>query len=435
MNQPDIKLVGDPLTKKTSQENGFHEPDSGDPGEDSRITASPDGALSFMFGILGMLLWYTSVFETNLSELAAAAALWLIMGLGALAASLLNMVRGKMRGNMNLLACLLLGFFPGVNAAITMAAKLSGFSYQPKMIGAVYLVGSVFCLAMGIKRMDRPLYRAAGTFFLSAGMLLLSLWTILDWRLAGVLGGWCCFFFSLCMFYYGLSVLYFFMDARLPQGPVLASANQSGYGYKLDEAFVDARSARMRFFSDPGMILYFIMAVFGVMNFASGLWSMSLDEELAMGLVRLLLGTVYFCAALVLLLQGKPSGNITLINAVCFAFFSGGRKMMIVFEDALPFSVVGGMYGLLQFSAALYIAVFLLAYKGVPVYSYCMSWLSTSGLMLFGLSELLHLDFLSVIAAFCFLAFALLAVYSGLCATLPSLPQGKIFQGFAFVRR
>lgn len=393
-----------------------------------KIMASPDGALSFLFGIFALLIWYTTTHYPSQSELLTAGGLWLILSLGAEGASLLNMARGKIRGNINLLSSLLLGFFPGVNALVTLAAVRFGFPYTPRAIGLVYIIGACFFAGMFVLRMDRAAYRSLGTLAAALGMFLLGLGDVLGLRQLQTAGGWCCLIFAFYIFYYGLSVMYLFMGSHLPQGPSLRAPTKGkrNDAYKLDEEFENAPHAHLQNFSSPAMILAFISAVFGLLNFFSALYTMPLDEELAMGVIRLLLGSIHFLAAMVILFQGNHLGNITLISAVCFALFSGGRKVMNVLEQYIPVSSVSEMYGMLQLFAGLYIACFLPAMRKLPVYQLVTYWLSALGLMGFGLSELLGMDWLSVGSGFLFLLFSVLNIYKGISAMLPALPQGPM---------
>lgn len=109
--------------------------------------------------------------------------------------------------------------------------------------------------------------------------------------------------------------------------------------------------------------------------------------------------------------------------------------MIGVFESSLPISITPGMYGMLQLFAGMYISACLPAVKNQPLYQWIASWLSAIGLVFFGLSELLGLGFLSILAGWMYLAFAIISIYTGLSNIIPDLPQGKIWQGFAFLRQ
>lgn len=183
--------------------------------------ASPDGALSFLFGVFGLLVWYMTQVQATIELLLNVGLIWIVLSFGALCASLLNVYRGKPKGNVNLLATLLLGFFPGINTLVTFFAKMAGLDYTPRVFGLIYITGSIFCTGVMLKRLDKPVYRVLCTLFVSLGLFFLGLGDLLmNWKVMAV-GGWCMLLFSLLTFYYGLSVMYMLYHGHLPQGPVL----------------------------------------------------------------------------------------------------------------------------------------------------------------------------------------------------------------------
>lgn len=180
---------------------------------------SPDGALAFLFGIFALLMWYTSIDNRfNPATLLSLGMTWLILSSGALIASLINMIRGEQTGNMNLLATILLGFFPGINTLITLAAALLQHPYRPAACGIMYMVGSLFCMAAAWHRRTEPFYIFIKTVLVGTGLFLLGLGDVSGWQPPMAAGGWCLFGFALLSFYFGLSVLYPYFDSRLPQG-------------------------------------------------------------------------------------------------------------------------------------------------------------------------------------------------------------------------
>lgn len=180
--------------------------------------ASPDGALSFLFCVFGMLFWFSRTSALNSDALFSIGCIQIILGIGAFAASLLNMVRGKPRGNINLMATILLGFFPGFNTLISLIALSQNIHFQPRVYGLMYIVGAVFCIGVMIKRYEKPLYRFIGTFSIAAALLCIGISDFLLIPVFSVIGGWFMFVFSLEMFYFGISVMYSYYGSYLPQG-------------------------------------------------------------------------------------------------------------------------------------------------------------------------------------------------------------------------
>lgn len=188
---------------------------------------SPNGALAFLFGIFALLMWYVSV-ETsfNPATLLSIGMTWLILSLGALIASLINMIRGSQTGNMNLLATILLGFFPGINTLISLTASMMGHDYRPVAYGIMYMVGSLFCFAAAWHRRTAPLYICMKTVAVGQGLFLLGLGDVSGWRWSMIAGGWCLFAFALMSFYFGLSKMYPYFGASLPQGRALVERSK-----------------------------------------------------------------------------------------------------------------------------------------------------------------------------------------------------------------
>ncbi len=190
------------------------------PSEDSKTSiASPEGALSFLFAIFALLMWYISVdHHYNLSTLLSIGLTWLMLSTGALIASLVNIIRGSSRGNTNLLATILLGFFPGINTVVTILSVVSGFRYSPSMVGYMYIIGAVFVFGSAIPRIKEPAYIFFRTLAVALGLFFVGLGDVCSNDVLLAIGGWFLFAFALLSFYHGLSVLYAQFDRPLPQG-------------------------------------------------------------------------------------------------------------------------------------------------------------------------------------------------------------------------
>lgn len=185
---------------------------------------SPEGALSFLFSIFALLMWYISVSTSyNDATLLSIGLTWLILSLGAFMASLTNMVRGSEKGNINLLITILLGFFPGVNTLISITARTMGLVYRPAVVGLMYMIGAVFCFGAAYSRKGQPLYILLRTLFVALGLFLVGLGDLCDIRWILAAGGWCLFVYAMLSFYYGLSRLYPYYGFSLPQGKPLFS--------------------------------------------------------------------------------------------------------------------------------------------------------------------------------------------------------------------
>lgn len=190
--------------------------------------ASPDGSLSFLFAVFAVLMWFAQVFTLRADSLLSCGIIQIILALGALAASCINMLRGKPKSNINLIATFLLGFFPGIRTLMLLLAASAGFEISFQIFGLMYIIGSVFCFGVAVKRLDRPLYRVLGTLFIALAMLFSGLSDLLLNSILSILGGWCLLLFAMVMFYYGLSVMYSYYDAALPQGKSLAQLVKGG---------------------------------------------------------------------------------------------------------------------------------------------------------------------------------------------------------------
>jgi hypothetical protein len=183
--------------------------------------ASPDGALSFIFFIFGSLSWYCATFTLDIGSLFTAGFIEIVLGLGTLSASLINVIKGKARANINLLATFLLGFFPGIDHVSMAICGYYGISFSFRIFGLMYILGAIFCFAVMLRRYDRPLYRQAGTLGISLGLFFIGLGECTNLKLLNQIGGWCMLLFAFEMFYFGLSILYEDYGLALRQGASL----------------------------------------------------------------------------------------------------------------------------------------------------------------------------------------------------------------------
>lgn len=188
---------------------------------DRQPEVSPDGSLYFLFGIFSLLIWYACVFPLSADGLLAIGSIQIFLSFGALAASFINLLRGKMRANLNLIATILLGFFPGICTLIQLFARLSGKPFSPRIYGLMYMVGSIFCFGVMFRRLGKPIYRWIATLLIAAGLFSIGLGDVCGIRIILNLGGWLLFGYALCSFYMGLSEMYYLFGYHLPQGPVL----------------------------------------------------------------------------------------------------------------------------------------------------------------------------------------------------------------------
>lgn len=176
--------------------------------------------------------------------------------------------------------------------------------------------------------------------------------------------------------------------------------------------------------SAPALTISFITATFGMLNFASGVFSLDADSIVAIGLIKLLLGTLYFVAALVNIFKGILLGNINLIFSVCFGLFSGTNLMITTLHGSLNLISLPRIYGMLQITAGLYLLCLLPALRHVPLYQWINFALTVLGLCSFGLEQICQIPWLGVFGGWIFLVFGLINIYIGLSTLLP-LPQGK----------
>lgn len=367
----------------------------------SRI-ASADGALAFIFGIFALLIWYCSVF-TGIEDatLFSIALVWLLLCMGALIASLINMVRGSSGGNTNLLGTILLGLIPGIDTLAACFFRSMHLSYQPEIYGVVYLLGAVFILAAAIRRKDRARLVFFRTFSVGVGFLFLAIGDLFSLRFVSAAGGWVMLVYAILNFSFGLHRLY------------------AEFG---EEIQMSGRS------SSPQGIVSFICAVFGMLGFELAFFSVSNDSILAAGIVRLILGGIYFISALINLFKGSPFGNLNLIFAVCFGLFAGSNMLIQALGSLLHVSMQPMIYTILQMAAGLYLFLLLPAFSNLPLYRQCTLGCSGFALICSALNGFSGIVLFNQIGGLVFFAFAMLNVYGGLCFLLPDhFHEGKSY--------
>lgn len=176
--------------------------------------------------------------------------------------------------------------------------------------------------------------------------------------------------------------------------------------------------------SSPGMMVAFISATFGIMNFSAACLDLRPDSLFAIGIIRLFLGSILFCSALINLLKGNVMGNLHLIFAVCFGLFSGSNMLISVYNRTVHILAQPWIYGIVQICAGFYLAALLPAFKKLPIYQWAGYVCSTAGLFFFGFGDFFWNSQISWFGGWCFLAYTGTSVYTGLSAVIPVLPQG-----------
>lgn len=181
--------------------------------------ASPDGAISFLFCIFAIMNGYSNQFAISNNALFSIGAVQSLISVFAIIAALINMIRGKARGNVNLLATMLLGLFPGLIKLIRVLALGFNVRYDPYIFGIIYIIGSLFVFTIAWKRRNKPLYRFIGTVGLSLAFLFDGVGMFFHMHVLVWISGLFYYLFAVEMYYFGLTIMYFYYDARLPQGP------------------------------------------------------------------------------------------------------------------------------------------------------------------------------------------------------------------------
>lgn len=184
--------------------------------------------------------------------------------------------------------------------------------------------------------------------------------------------------------------------------------------------------------SNPGMIVAFICAVFGMISFLSACFTMKSDAKLAMALIRLLLGGIYFIGALINMFKGYPHGNLNLIFAVCFGLFAGSNMILSLVESTAGIHVDALIYGIVQVFAGCYLACLIPAMRDISAYRVVSYLFSALGLLLQGGSVLLNTPILNVLGGWSFLGFSICSIYTGLSAIINELPTGPSMGQFLY---
>lgn len=175
--------------------------------------------------------------------------------------------------------------------------------------------------------------------------------------------------------------------------------------------------------ASPNMINSFIGAVFGAFSVLTATVNLNSDALLAMGVLRLLLGTILFLGALINIFKGIPSGNLNLISAVCFGLFAGVHITI----STLGFHGVGWqplIYCIVQLFGGIYILLILPALLDTSLFAWGCQMAGALGLIsqaIFGMTSLVFFHYVSGIW---FLLYAVLNTYAGLAAVIPEMPQG-----------
>lgn len=176
--------------------------------------------------------------------------------------------------------------------------------------------------------------------------------------------------------------------------------------------------------ASPQMIVAFICATFGMISFCSAFFDLGTDSILAMAVIRLVLGTVYFLGALINIFKGIPAGNLNLIFSVCFGLFAGSNMMISSLHEYLGVDIQPLIYGIVQVFAAAYLYALLPVMRQFPLINWNALLCAASGLLCQGLCVLLGQPWLNLAGGVFFLIFSLLNIYIGFQAVIPSLPGG-----------
>ena len=175
--------------------------------------------------------------------------------------------------------------------------------------------------------------------------------------------------------------------------------------------------------ASPNMINSFIGAVFGAFSVLTAIGNLGSDALLAMGVLRLLLGTILFLGALINIFKGIPSGNLNLISAVCFGLFAGVHITI----STLGFHGVSWqplIYCIVQLFGGIYILLILPALLDTSLYAWVCQMSGAFGLLHQAIFGMTSLGFFRFVSGFWFLFYAILNTYAGLAAVIPDLPQG-----------
>ena len=184
--------------------------------------------------------------------------------------------------------------------------------------------------------------------------------------------------------------------------------------------------------TSPQMIVCFICATFGAMSFCSGFFSLSPDTIVAMGIIRLVLGIIYFIGALINIFKGLPGGNLNLISAVCFGLFAGGNMLLSALYSRFGIEIQPLIYCIVQIFGATYIIFLLPALGESAFYNWILQLAGALGLLSQAFQVILNSKGLQYAGGLFFLIYGLCSLYGGLSSIVVELPQGlsahEIFQ-------
>lgn len=180
--------------------------------------------------------------------------------------------------------------------------------------------------------------------------------------------------------------------------------------------------------TSPQMIVCFICATFGAMSFCSGFFTLSMDTILAMGVIRLVLGIIYFIGALINIFKGLPGGNLNLISAVCFGLFAGGNMLISSLYFFFGLEIQPLIYCIVQIFGATYILCLLPALVDSSFYNWILQLAGALGLLSQAFQVIFSSNAFRYAGGVFFLIYGLCSLYGGLSALISDLPQGKSAQ-------
>lgn len=176
--------------------------------------------------------------------------------------------------------------------------------------------------------------------------------------------------------------------------------------------------------TSPQTIVYFICSTFGFMSFCSGFFVLDPDTVLCMGIIRLLLGTIYFIGALINIFRGAAGGNLNLISAVCFGLFAGSNMAISSLYDFLGLDIQPLIYCIVQIFGASYILMLLPALDQNPFYNWIMQMMGALGLLAQAFQVILASQTFKYMGGIFFLIYGLCGIYGGLSSIVPAIKDG-----------
>ncbi len=175
--------------------------------------------------------------------------------------------------------------------------------------------------------------------------------------------------------------------------------------------------------ASPTMINSFICATFGALTVMSAV-GLDKDGMLAMGIIRLMLGIIFFLGALINIFKGIPNGNLNLISAVCFGLFAGVHISISALDGVWGVEWQPLIFCIVQFFGGLYILLLLPALLDSSLYAWFGQMTGALGLMCQASYGMTMLPLFRYLYGFFFFLYTLLNIYSGLSAVIPELKQG-----------